>query len=415
MSRVSPTVDVNIDKLFPTSVKHTFSRSAVYGRNGMVAASQPLACDAGISILKAGGNAVDAAIAVAAALAVTEPCSTGIGGDAFLLYYHAKSGKVFALNGSGKSAMNGSYEKDIQTAFPDYFQAQPGDKWPDVTHGLTVTVPGASMAWGDAVEKWGSMKLSEILAPAINIATDGFPVSPKTATFWDCKKLRKSKYGKDMLMKNGVDAPGAGEIFQNLHLAQCLKEIGEQGPRKAFYEGRIGKEIVDIVQARGGVLTMEDLRNHKTEFPEPMKINYRGIDVYEHPPNGQGLCALLGLNILKESPLKNAAAPYDSATRLHYQIEAMRLAFADGRHYITDMDSSNPTPINELLSEDYTNKRRKLIHPNKATVDAKHGSPLSSSDTVSFQVVDKFGNAVSMVNSNYQGFGTGYVLNYNCK
>ena len=413
----STAAGVDLSKLFPKSVKHTFSRSAVYARNGMVAASQPLACDAGISILKKGGNAVDAAIAVAGALAVTEPCSTGIGGDAFLLYYHAQTGKVYSLNGSGRSAMNGTIE-DIKKAFPNHFQQQSlsmnsnkSDVWPDVTHGLTVTVPGASMAWGDAVEKWGTMKLSDVLQPAINIATNGFPVSPKTATFWDLGsgKLKKSKYGKDMLMKNGIDAPGAGEIFQNIHLAQCLKEIGEHGPRKAVYEGRIGQEIVNIVQARGGNLTMDDFRRHTTSFPDPVRTNYRGIDVYEHPPNGQGLCALLGLNVLKESPLKNGVAPHNSSLRLHYQIEAMRLAFADGRHYITDMDSKNPTPIDELLSEKYTEKRRKLINPKKATIDVKHGSPLSSSDTVSFQVVDKYGNAVSMVNSNYQGFGTGIV------
>ena len=401
-------------ELFPRRVKHTFSRSAVYAKNGMVAASQPLACDAGVSILKSGGNAVDAAIAVAGMLAVTEPCSTGIGGDAFLLYYHAASGKVFALNGSGKSAASGSLG-DILSAFPHHLEqnmdGKPPSAWPNKTHGLTVTVPGAAMAWGDALEKWGTMRMTDVLQPAIVAAEKGFPISPKTAYFWECEsnKLRASEYGKELLLENGHDAPGAGDIFKNPNLAQCLREIAEFGPRKAFYEGRIAKEIVDVVARAGGNLTMDDFRRHETSFPDPVKTNYRGIDVYEHPPNGQGLCALLGLNILKESPLKNGVAPYFSTTRLHYQIEAMRLAFSDARYYITDMESQHPTPVQALLSPKYTEQRRKLIDPSKAMVDPKQGSPLSSSDTVSFQVVDKHGNAVSMVNSNYEGFGTGIV------
>ena len=400
--------------LFPRQVKHTFSRSAVYAKNGMVAASQPLACDAGVSILKSGGNAIDAAIAVAGMLAVTEPCSTGIGGDAFLLYYDASKHKVFALNGSGKSAASGSLD-DIYSTFPQHFEQDAGGNipsaWPNETHGLTVTVPGAAMAWGDALNKWGTMHMSEVLQPAIMAAEEGFPVSPKTAYFWQCesKKLRASEHGKELLMENGHDAPGAGDIFRNPNLAQCMREIAELGPRKAFYEGRIAKEIVEVVARAGGNLTMDDFRRHETSFPDPVKTNYRGIDVYEHPPNGQGLCALLGLNILTESPLKHGKAPYSSATRLHYQIEAMRLAFSDARHYITDMESENPTPVQSLLSPKYTEQRRKFIDPAKAMINPKQGSPLSSSDTVSFQVVDKHGNAVSMVNSNYEGFGTGIV------
>lgn len=374
-------------KYFEHGNAPTFSRSTVYAKHGMVASSQPLASDAGLTVLKNGGNAVDAAVAMAACLAVTEPCSTGIGGDAFLLFFDAASGEVRSLNGSGRSAKQSSLEEVRKTQFDET-----STNWSKSTNGQAVTVPGAVDAWECAIKKWGTMAFSDVLKPAIQLAEEGFPVAPKTAWFWQMEepKLKNTRHGHELLV-DGKNAPRAGEMFRNPGMAKCLKLIAEKGA-KGFYTGEIAERICNAVQDSGGTLSLDDLAEHESTFPMSIRTNYRGVDVYEHPPNGQGLCALLGLNLLRSTPVQHGGVPYKSAQRLHYQIECMRLAFADARHFICDMDSEAPTPIEALLSEDYTKERRKLLKPDRAS-KACHGTPLSCSDTVSFQVVDQFGNA----------------------
>eukprot|EP00929_Paragymnodinium_shiwhaense_P049427 TRINITY_DN24932_c0_g1_i3.p1 TRINITY_DN24932_c0_g1~~TRINITY_DN24932_c0_g1_i3.p1 ORF type:complete len:559 (+),score=152.90 TRINITY_DN24932_c0_g1_i3:90-1766(+) len=386
-------------------LEFTSRRSPVVARNGMVACSQPLAAEAGLSLLKKGGNAVDAAIAIAAALAVTEPCSTGLGGDCFLLYYDAKTKEVSAMNGSGRTPAALSLER-AQKDCPGC-----GDELP-MLHAHTVTVPGSAAGWADAVAKWGRLPLAEALAPATKLADEGFPVSPITAHHWQQgeRQLRSGPHCAELMVaaaKPGErpHTPRAGEIFRNPGMASSLKELAEGG-KAAFYQGRAGKAIVELLSSLGGVMTLEDLAKHETTFPKPISAKYHGVDVYEHPPNGQGIAALLALRMLDEMGAEKLQ--HNGTEYLHLLIEVMRLAFADARGFVADQDVVK-VPVQELLSDAYTEKRRKSFDPVRAAADVKQGSPIASCDTVSFQVVDGDGNAVSMVNSNYMGFGTGLI------
>ncbi|HEY9153236.1 MAG TPA: gamma-glutamyltransferase family protein [Anaerolineales bacterium] len=371
-------------------------RSPVYGRGGMVAASQPMAVAAGIEILSNGGNAADAAVAVAAALNVTEPTSTGIGGDMFALFFDAKTKQVSALNGSGRAPAALTLErlkKESMNELPPF-------------HPYTITVPGACAGWLDLIEKHGTKSMSEILAPAIRLAEEGFPVAELTSHFWQRGAERQLKFAP-----NGIEmtidgrGPRAGEIFKNPGLARTFKKIAKGGKR-AFYQGEIAGAIAKVIQESGGCMTVNDLAEHTSTWEKPISATYRGYHVYECPPNGQGITALIALNLLEGFDL-SALDPI-SAERLHLEIEAMRLAFADARWYVTDPKFSN-IPIKQLLSKEYASERRKLIDPHHATLDQKRGVPVTSSDTVYFSVVDKFGNACSFINSNYMGFGTGIV------
>ncbi len=361
----------------------------------MVASSQPLASMVGIHILRAGGNAADAAVAIAAALNITEPTSTGIGGDCFCLYYDAKKGRVLGLNGSGKSP---------RALTPDFlfnlgFHSMP-------SNGVhSVTVPGAAAGWIDSLEHFGSMTLEDVLKPAIILGEKGFPVAPLTARLWDLgvTTLKTGPYSEEMLL-NGR-APREGEIMRNPTLAQTFRKIIEQG-KPGFYEGRIAEAIVELLSSMGGVLTLDDLKNHSSTFPEPICIDYKGTEVYEIPPNGQGITALIALNILEEFDWKNNE--HSGVNHLHIMIEAMRLAFADTRWYVADPDLVK-VPVEELISKKYAATRRKLIRSNRATIDNKRGSPVAGSDTVYFCTVDGEGNACSFINSNYAGFGTGLI------
>ncbi|RLN50836.1 hypothetical protein BBJ29_003557 [Phytophthora kernoviae] len=379
------------------------TRSPVYGRHGMVSCSQPLASEIGLRILKQGGNAVDAAIAIAAALNLTEPCSTGVGGDCFLLFYDAKTKKVQGLNGSGRSPAALTPEQVLVDLGADAVGIPSG-------HGHAVTVPGTVAGWVDAVDAWGTLPMVEILAPVIALAREGFPVSPLTAASWERGKtqLLRGPNAGELLMPDG-EAPKTGEIFANPNLAKCLEEVAKYG-KKSFYEdGRIARAIVDMVKSKGGVMTLEDLKNHTSTFVVPISTRFRGVDVHEIPPNGQGITALLALNILAQLTKDGSVPTRGSAEEVHLQIEALRLAFADAKWYVSDMEHNTTLPIVELLSEKYANQRAALVNPKKAAIDPKHGSPELSCNTVSFQVVDGQGNAVSMVNSNYEGFGTGLV------
>lgn len=372
-------------------------RSSVYGRNGIVATSQPLATAAGLEILAKGGNAADAAVAAGAALNVTEPTSTGIGGDMFALYFSADTKRVTALNGSGAAPSALTLDRLKKDGFASSIPP---------FHPYTVTVPGACAGWFDLIQKHGSLSMSEILAPAIRLASAGFPVAPITSYFWGRgvqRQLASAPNGHELTIDGR--GPNAGEIFRNLGLAKTFETIA-RGGKDAYYQGEIAEAIVAVLKEAGGCMQMDDLASHTSTWEEPISVDYRGYRVYECPPNGQGITALIALNILEGFDL----APLESLSveKMHLMIEAMRLAFADASWYVTDPKFSN-IPINELLSKEYANERRKLINTQSAVRNIERGVPVSSSDTVYLSVVDKFGNACSFINSNYMGFGTGIV------
>jgi gamma-glutamyltranspeptidase / glutathione hydrolase len=379
-----------------TKLKFASHRSPVYGRGGIVATSQPLAVAAGLEILAQGGNAADAAVATAAALNVTEPTSTGLGGDSFALYYTAATGQITALNGSGRSPINLSIDRLAKEGFTDELPQ---------FHPYTITVPGACAGWCDLIDQHGRLPISSVLNPAIRLAEQGYPVAPITANFWDrsVERLKHAPGGHELTIDGR--APVAGEIFKNPGLARTFHAIAEGG-KTAFYQGEIAEAIAHVVQQAGGCLSVDDLAVHTSTWDEPISSTYHGLRVWECPPNGQGLATLLALNLLEGYDL--ASMPPLSTHRLHLMIEAMRLAFADTRWYVAD-PAFNPAPLKWLLSKDYAAERRKLIHLDRAVIDQLHGTPTSSSDTVYLSVVDAEGNACSFINSNYDGFGTGIV------
>ncbi len=374
------------------------SRSPIYGRGGIVATPQPLATAAGLEILSKGGNAADAAIASAAALNVTEPTSTGIGGDMFALYFDARTKQVTALNGSGRApaalTLDRLKKEGLLTeSLPSF-------------HAHTVTVPGACAGWCDLIEKHGSLSMGEILAPAIRLADEGFPVAPLTSYFWARgadRQLKSALNGHELTIDGR--APKAGEIFRNPGLAKTLSVVARENNR-GFYQGQIAESIVSVIKEAGGCLSENDLASHVSTWESPISVDYRGLRVYECPPNGQGITALIALNILEGFDL--ASLESLSTEKMHLMIEALRLAFADARWYVADPAFSK-IPVDELLSKEYANERRKLIDRKRATIGPKRGTPVASSNTVYLSVVDKFGNACSFINSNYMGFGTGMV------
>ncbi|HRN49967.1 MAG TPA: gamma-glutamyltransferase family protein [Anaerolineales bacterium] len=371
-------------------------RSPVVGRAGMVASSQPLATAAGLAILRAGGTAADAAVGTAAALNVTEPTSTGIGGDCFALYYEAKTRQVTALNGSGRAPAALSLDllkQQGMTELPLY-------------HAHTVTVPGAAAGWSDLIARHGRLPLAEVLAPAIELAEAGFPVAPLTSYFWGrgaANQLASAPNGAELLIEGR--APQPGELFRNPGLARTLRVLAEGGAR-AFYEGEIAEAIVAVLAEAGGVMSAADLAGHHSTWDEPIHAEYRGYRVWECPPNGQGLAALLALNILEHFTL--AGQDPLGAERWHLMIEAMRLAFADTRWFVAD-PATNPAPLQALLSQAYAAERAARLDATRAVADVPRGRPTAGTDTVYLSVVDGQGNACSFINSNYHGFGTGIV------
>jgi gamma-glutamyltranspeptidase/glutathione hydrolase len=371
-------------------------RSPVYGRKGIVSTTQPLATAAGLDILAKGGNAADAAVAAGAALNVTEPTSTGIGGDMFALYYSADTKRVTALNGSGRAPASLTLDR----------LKKEGHSTLEPFHAYTVTVPGACAGWFDLIEKHGSLSMAEILAPAIRLAEEGFPVEPITSHFWKRgaqRQLKTAPNGSELTIDGR--GPEPGEIFRNPGLARTFQLVAEGGARM-FYQGAIAESIVSVLKEAGGCMTMDDLASHTSTWEEPISVDYRGYRVHECPPNGQGITALIALNLLEGFDL--AELKPLSVERMHLTIEAMRLAFADARWYVSDPAFSR-IPVKELLSKEYANERRKLINKKRAMIDVRRGTPVSSSDTVYLSVMDQFGNACSFINSNYMGFGTGIV------
>src|ERR1051325_922180 len=371
-------------------------RSVVRSQHGMVASSQPLASEVGLEVLKRGGNAVDASIAMAAMLNVTEPMMTGVGGDAFMFVYWSKTKELKGLNASGRAP---------KALTLDYFAKKKITKMPQF--GMeSITVPGAFDGWVTLLEKYGAMKLADLLGPAIDYAENGFPVMEKAAEDWnsEVEKLKKNPAAAANYLIDGR-APRAGEIFRQPNLAHTLRTLA-LGGRDAFYKGEIARAIADYCEKNGGFISLSDLAAQRSEWVEPISTNYRGYTVYEIPPNGQGLTALLTLNILEGFDLAALSAQPDRY--YHTLIEATKLAFADRDRYIADPAFSK-VPVAELLSKDYAAKRRALINPNKALDSPPPGDVKAGSDTTYFTVVDKDGNAVSFINSLFDAFGSGIV------
>ena len=376
-------------------------RSPVLSTGGLVASSQPLATAAGVEQLALGGTAADAAIAAAAALAVTQPCSTGLGGDAFCLYYEAATGKVHALNGSGRSPA----ALDLERAR----RAAGGAARLPLLHPYAVTVPGGVAAWIDVTRRFGRRPLAQLLAPAAEMAERGFPVAPQTALWWKAgaaKQLAGRRHGGELL-RDGRP-PEAGEIMRLPAMARSLRAIAEGG-RDAFYRGRIAEAIVAAVAEEGGVLALDDLARHESDWVEPISLDYRGTRVWECPPNGHGLAALVALNVARHLDL--AAAPAGSAARLHLLVESMRLAFAETAWHVAD-PAFYRAPVGELLSDAFGRERARLVDPRRSALSVSR-APLASAaaggDTVYLCAVDAEGNACSFINSTFTGFGTGIV------
>ena len=371
------------------------SRSEVIGQHGMVATSHPLATQIGIDVLKKGGTAIDAAIAANIALGLMEPTGSGIGGDLFAIVWDANEKKLFGLNASGPAP---------QSLSLDYFKDQNMTKIP-AFGPLPVTVPGAVDGWVKLHEKFGNQSFSSLFQPTIEYARKGHPVSETIAYYLDRSKEIFKEYPNfsEVWMEDG-ETTGKGEIFKNPQLADTLEIIAENG-RAGFYEGEVAKTISEFIQGQGGFLTYEDLANFNSEWVDPVSTNYRGYDVWELPPNGQGVVALQILNILENFDLKEMGL--FSSDYIHLFTEAKKLAFADRAKHYADPAFSE-IPIKQLISKDYAKERAALIDKDKAALVDESGIP-SGGDTIYLTAADKFGNMVSLIQSNYRGMGSGMV------
>ena len=371
------------------------SRSEVLARNGMAATSHPLASQAAIDILKRGGNAIDAAVAANAVLALVEPVSCGIGGDLFALVWEAKSAKLHGLNASGRSPLSLTHE---------YFQERGLSRIP--TYGpLPVSVPGCVDGWFELHARFGVLSMAEILAPAINYAREGFPVTEVIAYYWARNVgLLKQFPGFAEVFMPGGRAPAKGEIFRNPRLALTLERIGREG-RDLFYRGEFARTIAAYMAKQGGFLSYRDMAEHRSEWVEPVSTNYRGYEVWELPPNGQGIAVLQILNILSGFDLRKAG--FGSTTHLHAFIEAKKLAFEDRAKFYAD-PQFNELPVERLISMDYADARRGLLDPHRAAAAYPAGdAALEGGDTIYLTVADGQGNMVSLIQSNYMGMGSG--------
>lgn len=371
-------------------------RSNVRAKNGMVATSQPLAAMAGLRILMSGGNAIDAAVATAATLSVVEPQSTSVGGDVFSLIWMNDEKTVRALNASGRSSGSASRSELLSQNMSHIPVQSP----------YAVTVPGAVSGWATVLERYGTMDLSDVLKPAIEYASNGYPVSELVSTSWKANayKLQAFPSGGELLL-NGK-APATGQVMRMPELAKTLQIIAEGGS-EAFYQGDIAKKIVGYVQERGGWITLEDMKNHEANWVEPISTEYRGVTCWQCPPNGQGINVLMALNIAQGFDLQ--AMGFQSAETYHHLIESMRLSLADGLWYVTDPEVRE-VPVSELNSYKYADKRRQLIKAETALDDLPVGVINNHSDTVYISCVDGDGNACSFINSIFSGFGTGLVV-----
>jgi gamma-glutamyltranspeptidase/glutathione hydrolase len=370
-------------------------RSVVMAQQGMVATSQPLATEVGVSMLKKGGNAFDAAIATSLTLSVVEPMSTGIGGDAFLLYSCAADGRLYGVNGSGRCPRRLTLDTLQRQGIPGV----PRHGWG------SVTVPGAIDAFFEVQRRHGKLTFAEVLEPAIAYADTGFPVSEVIASQWQAAVPLLSQFptSAQTYLHDGK-APQAGDVHRQPHLARTLRMLAAEG-RDAFYRGEVARRIVQFSQATGGFFELEDFATHTTEWVEPIRTDYRGYTMLELPPNGQGITALMALNVLEGCDL--AAMEYGSAAYYHLLIEATKQAFADRNRYVADPTYAT-VPVTGLLSKAYAAARRQEIRFDRAS-DYLPGNPVAFSNTVYVTCVDRERNVVSLIHSIYQGFGSGIV------
>jgi len=372
------------------------TRSEIIGQHGMVATSQPLATQIGIDILKKGGSAVDAAIGANAALGLMEPTGSGIGGDLFAIVYEAKTGKLYGLNASGRSPKSLTLE---------YFKGKEFKSIPSFGP-LPVSVPGCVDGWFELSKRFGKLTMEQLLAPAIGYADNGFPVTELVAYYMGKSVASMGSKFPNVLETytiDGKNAPQKGDIFKNPFLANTYRNIAKGG-RDAFYTGTVAHAIADFMKSQGGFLSYDDLASHHSEWVEPVSTNYRGYDVWELPPNGQGIAALEMLNILEGYDFSKI--PFGSSRHIHLFTEAKQLAFEDRAKYYADMQFAK-VPVEQLISKSYADQRRKLINETKAGI-YKAGDPMEGG-TVYLTTADSEGNMVSLIQSNYRGMGSGMV------
>jgi gamma-glutamyltranspeptidase/glutathione hydrolase len=368
------------------------TRSEVIAEHGMAATSQPLATQVCLDILKQGGNAIDAAIAGNAMLGLVEPVSNGIGGDLFAIIWDAKTKKLYGLNASGRSP---------KSLTLDYFKEHGYTSIP--AYGpLPVSVPGCVDGWFEMHGRFGSLDMTKVLGPVIKYAREGFPVSELIA-YYLARSTRLKQYpGFEETYMPGGKTPAKGEIFKNPYLANTLEKIAREG-RDAFYKGDIARTIARYMKDQGGFLTYEDLADHYAEWVEPVSTNYRGYDLWELPPNGQGIAALQILNILEGYDI--ATMGFGSKEYIHAFVEAKKLAYEDRAKYYAD-PAFNDIPVEELVSKEYATERRALINPDRAAQTYPAGE-LELGNTIYMTVADRHGNMVSLIQSNYRGMGSG--------
>jgi len=396
---LSASVPSTAPAAMPATGRGIATRSVVYAQHGMVACAQPLAAQAGLEVLKSGGTAVDAAIAVNSCLGLMEPTSNGIGGDLFAIVWDPKTKKLYGLNACGRSPLHlqaSQIPPDSDGTIPLYSPYS----W---------SVPGAVDGWAELHGKFGKLPLARDLAPAIQFARDGFPLSPVIASDWAHGAARnRDKPGFADVFMPGGHAPAEGEIFRNPALAHSLELIA-QGGRDAYYKGPIAQEFVKYSQKVGGFFTLEDFAQHRSEWCEPVSTDYRGYTVWELPPPGQGIAALQLLNILENFDLRKMGR--DSADYWHVLAEAKKLAFADRARYYADPAFAR-VPVAQLISKEYAKQRAALIRMDRAADTDLPGEPLSLNrrETTYFCTADANGMMVSMIQSNYTGFGSGYAI-----
>jgi len=405
------------------------TRSEVLARHGMVCTSVPAATQVGLDILKRGGNAVDAAIAANATLGLMEPVSNGIGGDLFAIVYNAKENKLYGINGSGRSPLGLSYEQMRAELDKLHRKTIPPRGM------LPISVPGTVDAWSELHKKFGKLKFSDDLAPAVKYAEEGFPVTELIAFYWhfgpEVYKDLPGGFLETYTLDGKGRTPAKGDIFKNPALAKTLRLIGEKG-RDAFYKSEVADKIDKFMQENGGYLRKADFEKHTSTWVDPVSTNYRGYNVFELPPNGQGIATLQILNILEGFDLKSMSR--NSAETLHIMVEAKKIAWADRAKFYADPEFAK-IPLAGLLSKEYAAERRKLIDPGHAAKAVEAGmppangaglqptreprqdstatpkrSPVDDGDTIYMCTADDDGNMVSLIQSNYRGMGSGIVV-----
>jgi gamma-glutamyltranspeptidase/glutathione hydrolase len=381
----------------PPRIPTMAGKSPVYAPNGVAATSQPLATSAALRVLDNGGNAIDAAVTAAAVLSVVEPMMTGIGGDMFAIVWLAKEKRLVALNASGRAGSLMTREELVKRG-----------RTTTIPRGIeTVTVPGALAGWQALLDKYGTMKLAQVVEPAIRYAENGFLVTPVIAGDWapQAALLRKDPGAKATFLRDTMP-PKAGDFFQNADYARTLRQVAQEGPA-ALYGGTLGQRIADRVKELGGFITLEDLKKNAPTWVTPISVNFKGYRIWEMPPNNQGVAVLEMLRILDTYDLKKLG--HNSSAYLHLLIEAKKLAYADLTRFIGDADHLTLTP-QQMLSDAFINERRSHIDLTKASARMEPGPERTGGETVYLTVADKEGNMVSLINSNFDEFGSGIVV-----